>query len=60
MWIPELQLSSSDGEILLNSTAWLTDPIIKKSAVKTTEEVHVYSKCRKPELPGEQVIECTS
>ena len=28
---------------------------VKKSAVKTTEEVQVYCKCRMPELPGEQL-----
>ena len=33
---------------------------VKKSAVKTTEEVQVYCKCRMPELPGEQLIECTN
>ena len=27
MWIPELELSSSDKEILLSPTAWLTDSI---------------------------------
>ena len=33
---------------------------VKKSAVKTTEEVQVYCKCRMPELPGEQLIKCTN
>ena len=28
---------------------------VKKSVVKTTKEVQVYCKCRKPELPGEQL-----
>ena len=28
MWIPQLELSSSDREILLSPTAWLTDSII--------------------------------
>ena len=33
---------------------------VKKIAVKTTEEVPVYCKCRMPELPGEKLIECTN
>ena len=32
---------------------------VKKSAVKSTEQVPVYCKCRMPELPGERMIECT-
>ena len=32
---------------------------VKKSSVKTVEQVPVYCKCRMPELPGERMIECS-
>ena len=31
---------------------------VKKSSMKSTEQVPVYCKCRMPELPGERMIEC--
>jgi len=33
---------------------------MKKSLVKSTEEIPVYCKCRMPELPGDHMIECTA
>ena len=32
---------------------------VKKSPVKTSDEVPVYCKCRMPEQPGDSMIECT-
>ncbi len=32
---------------------------VKKSSVKTIQEVAVYCKCRMPQLPGDHMIECT-
>ena len=34
-------------------------PVLRKRRVKKSE-VQVYRKCRMPELPGEQLIECTN
>ena len=41
------------------ASSYLNRPFsMKKSSVKTAGGVQVYCKCRMPELPGEQIIEC--
>ena len=49
MWIPELELSSSDKEILLSPTAWLTDSIIDAAQNLLKKEFPV---------PGLQSVGC--